>query len=216
MPAASPPVSVLDLSPVLPVVVVEDVTTAVPLARALLAGGVGVVELTLRTPAALDAVRAVAVEVPEIVLGVGTCTSADDVARAVDAGAQFLVSPGTTRSIVQAARDRDVPLLPGVATVSEALAALELGVHDLKFFPAQQSGGAPFLAALRTVLPQVRFCPTGGVSPANAGEYLALSNVGCVGGSWLTPADALAAGDFARVEELARAAVALRVAGSPT
>lgn len=202
--------SVLDVSPVIPVVVLDDVSAAVPLARALLAGGVGIVELTLRTPSALDAVRAVATEVPEIILGVGTVVSADDVARAVDAGAQFLVSPGTTRSMVQAARDRDVQLLPGVATVSEALLALELGLHELKFFPAEQSGGAAFLGALRSPLPQLRFCPTGGVSPGNAADYLGLSNVGCVGGSWITPPDALAAHDFARIEELARGAAALR------
>ncbi|PRY11164.1 bifunctional 4-hydroxy-2-oxoglutarate aldolase/2-dehydro-3-deoxy-phosphogluconate aldolase [Kineococcus rhizosphaerae] len=202
--------SVLDVSPVIPVVVLEDAADAVPLARALLAGGIGIVELTLRTASALDAVRAVATEVPEILLGVGTVVSAEDVARAVDAGAQFLVSPGTTRSIVEAARDRDVPLLPGVATVSEALAALELGLHELKFFPAEQAGGAAFLGALRSPLPQLRFCPTGGVTPANAPQYLALPNVGCVGGSWITAPDVLADHDFGRVEELARAAVALR------
>lgn len=202
--------SLLDVSPVIPVVVLDDATAAVPLARALLAGGVGVIELTLRTPAALDAVRAIAEDVPEILLGVGTVVDAEDVARAVDAGAQFLVSPGTTRTLVEAARTREVPLLPGVATVSEALAALELGLHELKFFPAEQSGGAAFLAALRSPLPQLRFCPTGGVTPANAPGYLALSNVGCVGGSWLTPPDVVAAGDFARVEALAREATSLR------
>ncbi|WP_432562349.1 bifunctional 4-hydroxy-2-oxoglutarate aldolase/2-dehydro-3-deoxy-phosphogluconate aldolase [Kineococcus sp. SYSU DK003] len=202
--------SVLDVSPVIPVVVLDDASAAVPLARALLAGGIGIVELTLRTPAALDAVRDIATEVPDILLGVGTVVSADDVARAVDAGAQFLVSPGTTRSIVEAARSREVPLLPGVSTVSEALFALELGLHELKFFPAEQAGGAAFLAALRSPLPQVRFCPTGGISPANAPEYLGLPNVGCVGGSWVTPHDALANHDFHRVEALAKAAVSLR------
>jgi 2-dehydro-3-deoxyphosphogluconate aldolase / (4S)-4-hydroxy-2-oxoglutarate aldolase len=202
--------SVLDVSPVIPVVVLEDAASAVPLAKALLAGGVGIIELTLRTPAALDAVRAVATEVPDILLGVGTVVSADDVARAVDAGAQFLVSPGTTRALVEAARSRDVPLLPGVSTVSEALLALELGLHELKFFPAEQAGGAPFLAALRSPLPQLRFCPTGGISPTNAPDYLGLSNVACVGGSWVTPHDALENHDFGRVEALAKAAVALR------
>lgn len=201
---------VLDVSPVIPVVVLDDVAAAVPLAEALLAGGVGVIELTLRTPNALECVRAIAAEVPGVLLGVGTVVEADDVARAVGAGAQFLVSPGTTRALVGAAQDAGVPLLPGVSTVSEALVALELGVRELKFFPAEQAGGAGFLAALRSPLPQLRFCPTGGISPQNAGGYLALSNVGCVGGSWLTPADAIAAGDFARVESLARAALALR------
>jgi 2-dehydro-3-deoxyphosphogluconate aldolase/(4S)-4-hydroxy-2-oxoglutarate aldolase len=202
--------SLLDVSPVIPVVVLDRAQDAVPLARALLAGGVAVVEVTLRTPSALDAVRAIAEEVPGILLGVGTVVGPEDVARAVDAGAQFLVSPGTTRTIVEAARSRGVPLLPGVATVSEALAALELGLHELKFFPAEQSGGAAFLDALRSPLPQLRFCPTGGVTPANAPDYLALSNVGCVGGSWLTPPDVIAAGAFGRVEDLARAATALR------
>jgi len=204
------PPSVLDVSPVIPVVVLEDAASAVPLAKALLAGGIGIIEVTLRTATALDAVRAIAEEVPDILLGVGTATSADDVARAVDAGAQFVVSPGTTRALVEAARDRDVPLLPGVSTVSEALLALELGLHELKFFPAEQAGGAKFLAALRTVLPQVRFCPTGGITPANAPDYLGLANVGCVGGSWVTPHDVLVNHDFGRVEALAKAAVALR------
>ncbi|WP_432545187.1 bifunctional 4-hydroxy-2-oxoglutarate aldolase/2-dehydro-3-deoxy-phosphogluconate aldolase [Kineococcus sp. SYSU DK002] len=202
--------SVLDVSPVIPVVVLDDAQAAVPLARALLAGGIGVVELTLRTTTALDAVRAVATEVPEILLGAGTVTCAEDAARAVDAGAQFLVSPGTTRAVVEAARSRDVPLLAGVATPSEALLALEMGLHELKFFPAEQAGGAAYLAALRSPLPQLRFCPTGGITPANAPGYLALANVGCVGGSWITPPDVLARRDFGRVEELARAAVALR------
>ena len=202
--------SVLDVSPVIPVVVLDDVAAAVPLARALVAGGIGVIEVTLRTPSALECVRAVAAEVPDILLGVGTVVCAEDVTRAVDAGAQFLVSPGTTRALVGAARESGVPLLPGVSTVSEALLALELGLHELKFFPAEQAGGAGFLAALRSPLPQLRFCPTGGISTANAGSYLELSNVGCVGGSWITPADAVAAGDFGRIEALATAAATLR------
>ena len=202
--------SLLEVSPVVPVVVLEDADHAVPLARALLAGGIGVIELTLRTPAALEGVRRIAAEVPGIHLGVGTVVGAADVERAAAAGARFLVSPGTTPALVQAAADAGVPLLPGVSTVSEALLALEMGLRELKFFPAQQAGGAAFLSALRSPLPQLRFCPTGGITPGNARDYLSLSNVGCVGGSWITPPELLRAGDFARVEQLARAAVALR------
>nr|WP_246315585.1 bifunctional 4-hydroxy-2-oxoglutarate aldolase/2-dehydro-3-deoxy-phosphogluconate aldolase [Kineococcus aurantiacus] len=200
----------MDLSPVIPVVVLDDPDRAVPLARALLAGGVGVLELTLRTPTALESLRRIAAEVPDVHLGAGTCVRPADVHAAVGAGARFVVSPGTTPSLVAAARDAGVPLLPGVATVSEALQALEMGVSELKFFPAEQSGGAAFLAALRSPLPGLRFCPTGGVTAANAPDYLALGNVGCVGGSWLTPDDAVRAGDFDRVRDLAAAAAGLR------
>ncbi|WP_299037622.1 bifunctional 4-hydroxy-2-oxoglutarate aldolase/2-dehydro-3-deoxy-phosphogluconate aldolase [uncultured Pseudokineococcus sp.] len=198
---------VMGLSPVIPVVVLDDPEAAVPLARALHAGGVGVVELTLRTPTALESARRIAAEVPEVVLGVGTCVSAADVERSVEAGARFVVSPGSTPAIIRAAQESGVAVLPGVSTVSEALAALELGVRDLKFFPAEQAGGAPFLGALRSPLPQLRFCPTGGISQASAPDYLGLSNVPCVGGSWLTPASVVAEGRFGEVERLAREAV---------
>ncbi|GAB3217075.1 bifunctional 4-hydroxy-2-oxoglutarate aldolase/2-dehydro-3-deoxy-phosphogluconate aldolase [Kineococcus gypseus] len=202
--------SVLDVSPVIPVVVLEEAESAVQLARALVDGGVPIIEITLRTPAALEAVRAVAAEVPDILLGVGTVVSPADVQRAVRAGAGFLVAPGTTPTLLKATGDIGIPLLPGVSTVSEVLTALEHGISELKFFPAQQCGGAPFLAALRSPLPQVRFCPTGGISAANALDYLALSNVGCVGGSWLTPTDAVRRRDFARIQALAAEAAALR------
>ncbi|MGI5487704.1 bifunctional 4-hydroxy-2-oxoglutarate aldolase/2-dehydro-3-deoxy-phosphogluconate aldolase [Microtetraspora malaysiensis] len=202
--------SLLDLAPVVPVVVVDDAATAVPLARALVAGGLPVIEVTLRTDAALDAIRRIADEVPDAVVGAGTVRSADDIAAAVAAGSRFLVSPGTTPSLLDALLDGGVPFLPGVATASEAMAVRERGITEMKFFPAEVAGGVPYLKALSGPLADVRFCPTGGIKPATAPSYLALPNVGCVGGTWLTPADALAAGDYGRIEKLALEASALR------
>lgn len=200
----------LDLSPVIPVVVVDSVDQAVPVARALAAGGVTVVELTLRTPVALDAIRAIAAEAPDVVIGAGTVTTPALAKEAAEAGARFLVSPGATPTLLAAMQDTGLPFLPGTATVSEALAVLETGHTAMKFFPAEASGGVKYLGALPSVLQTARFCPTGGISLASAPTYLALPNVGCVGGSWLTPADALAAGDWDRVTELAAEAAALR------
>ncbi|MFD9721863.1 bifunctional 4-hydroxy-2-oxoglutarate aldolase/2-dehydro-3-deoxy-phosphogluconate aldolase [Streptomyces sp. NPDC059076] len=202
--------SVLDLAPVIPVVVIEDAHDAVPLARALVAGGLPAIEVTLRTPAALDAVRAIAAEVPQAVIGAGTVISAENVKAATDAGARFLVSPGWTDRLLDALRTSGVPFLPGVSTVSEVVALLEQGVDEMKFFPAEAAGGTAYLRSIGGPLPQARFCPTGGISPANAPAYLALPNVGCVGGTWMLPADALAAKDWARVEALAASAAALR------
>ncbi|MFC7792146.1 bifunctional 4-hydroxy-2-oxoglutarate aldolase/2-dehydro-3-deoxy-phosphogluconate aldolase [Streptomyces cinereoruber] len=205
--------SVFDLAPeapVVPVVVIEDAADAVPLARALVAGGLPLIEVTLRTPAALDALRAIADGVPEAVVGAGTVVSAAGVADAVGAGARFLVSPGWTGRLLGAMRESGVPFLPGVSTVSEVVALLERGVDAMKFFPAEAAGGVPYLKSLAGPLPQARFCPTGGVSAASAPAYLALPNVGCVGGTWMLPPDALAARDWARVESLARGAAALR------
>ncbi|MFC8491125.1 bifunctional 4-hydroxy-2-oxoglutarate aldolase/2-dehydro-3-deoxy-phosphogluconate aldolase [Streptomyces sp. NPDC057235] len=205
--------SVFDLAPaapVVPVVVIEDAADAVPLARALVAGGLPLIEVTLRTPAALDALRAIADGVPGAVVGAGTIVSAAGVADAVGAGARFLVSPGWTGRLLGAMRESGVPFLPGVSTVSEVVALLERGVDAMKFFPAEAAGGVPYLKSLAGPLPQARFCPTGGVSPASAPAYLALPNVGCVGGTWMLPPDALAARDWARVEALAREAAALR------
>ncbi|MGW2303416.1 bifunctional 4-hydroxy-2-oxoglutarate aldolase/2-dehydro-3-deoxy-phosphogluconate aldolase [Streptomyces sp. NPDC001809] len=213
--------SVFDLAPevpsvpVVPVVVIEDAADAVPLARALVAGGLPLVEVTLRTPAALDAVRAIADEVPGAIVGVGTVVTAAGVADAVGAGARFLVSPGWTERLLGAMRDSGLPFLPGVSTTSEVVALLEQGVTDMKFFPAEAAGGAPYLKSLAGPLPQARFCPTGGVSLASAPAYLSLPNVGCVGGTWMLPPDALAARDWARVETLAREAAALRAPVSP-
>jgi 2-dehydro-3-deoxyphosphogluconate aldolase / (4S)-4-hydroxy-2-oxoglutarate aldolase len=201
--------SLLDVVPVMPVVVIEDLDHAVPVARALVAGGLPAIELTLRTPVALEAIRAIAAEVPEILVGAGTIVAPGQAKLAADAGAQFLVSPGTTVQLLHAMQDTDLPFLPGTATVSEVLAALEAGCTELKFFPAEASGGAAYLKSLASPVPSARFCPTGGITAASAPSYLALPNVGCVGGSWLTPADALAAGDWDRVETLAREASAL-------
>jgi len=202
--------SLLDLAPVIPVVVIDDVESAVPLARALVAGGLPVIEVTLRTAAALDAVGRIAAEVPEAVIGAGTVRTPADVAASVAAGAAFLVSPGSTPKLVDALEACGVPFLPGVATASEALALAERGVTEMKFFPAEAAGGLPYLKALGGPLPDVRFCPTGGIRLATAPDYLALPNVGCVGGTWLTPVEALASGDYPRIERLAAEAAALR------
>ena len=205
--------SVLDLAPVVPVVVLSDAADAVPLARALVAGGLPAIEVTLRTPAAPEALRAIAAEVPDAVVGAGTVITPEQVDACVAAGARFLVSPGWTRTLLEAMRASGVPFLPGVSTTSEVVALLEHGVREMKFFPAQAAGGTAYLRSLAGPLPQARFCPTGGIGPATAPEYLALPNVGCVGGSWMVPAEAVAAGDWARIEELARAAAGLRGAG---
>ncbi|GAA1300800.1 ketohydroxyglutarate aldolase [Planotetraspora silvatica] len=202
--------SLLDLAPVVPVVVVNDAETAVPLARALVAGGLPVIEITLRTAAALESIRRIAAEVPDAVVGAGTIRSAADVDAAVEAGSRFLVSPGTTPGLLDALLASGVPFLPGVATASEAMTLFERGVHEMKFFPAEAAGGVPYLKSLGGPLPDVRFCPTGGISLSSAPSYLALSNVGGVGGSWLTPADALASGDYDRIEKLAAEAAGLR------
>jgi len=198
------------LAPVIPVVVIEDARAAVPMARALVAGGAPAIEVTLRTAAALEAVRAIAAEVEDAVVGVGTVLTQADLLAAYEAGARFAVSPGATARLLDAAEDIPLPLLPGAATASEAMALLERGYRHLKFFPAVPAGGAKLLAAWAGPLPQLRFCPTGGISAASAADFLALPNVLCVGGSWLTPADRLAAGDWAGIEQLARAAAHLR------
>ena len=195
--------SVLDVAPVIPVVVLDDATQAVPLARALAAGGLPIIELTLRTPTALEAVRRIAAEVPEVLVGAGTILSAGQGRRAARAGAQFLVSPGSTPALLDAMDDTGLPYLPGTSTVSEMLAVAERGHTAMKFFPAEAAGGAPYLAALTSPLPHLRFCPTGGITAATAERYLRLPNVGCVGGSWLTPADAVARGEWGKVTKLA-------------
>jgi 2-dehydro-3-deoxyphosphogluconate aldolase/(4S)-4-hydroxy-2-oxoglutarate aldolase len=200
----------MDLCPVVPVVVLEDPELAVPLARALVAGGLPVIELTLRTPAALEAIRRIAAQVPEAVVGAGTVTTPDQAQAAAGAGAAFLVSPGCTDRLRGAMTDSGLPFLPGVATASEALALLEHGITAMKFFPAKAAGGAAYLRALGAPLPGVRFCPTGGITLENAADYLALPNVGCVGGSWLTPGDLVRAGEWGVIERLARQAAALR------
>ena len=201
--------SVLDVVPVMPVVIVERLEDAVPIARALVAGGLPAIELTLRTPVALEAIRAIADEVPEILVGAGTITTPDQAKQAADAGSRFLVSPGATPGLLAAMHDTGLPFLPGTASVSEVLAVLETGVTEMKFFPAEAAGGAAYLKSIASPVPAARFCPTGGITLASAPTYLALPNVGCVGGSWITPMDAIAAGDWARIETLAREAAAL-------
>jgi 2-dehydro-3-deoxyphosphogluconate aldolase/(4S)-4-hydroxy-2-oxoglutarate aldolase len=192
-------------APIVPVLVVHDVTHARPLAEALVAGGLPALEVTLRTDAALDVIAEMA-KVAGGIVGAGTLLTPDDVKRAVDAGAKFGVSPGATDTLLQAAEDLDLPMLPGAATASEAMRLLERGYDMLKFFPAEASGGAPALKALASPLPQIRFCPTGGVSPANAESYLSLSNVVCAGGSWVAPDALVREGDWDAITDLARAA----------
>ena len=195
---------VMQDAPVIPVIVLHDVAHAVPMARSLLAGGVRMLEITLRTPQALACMEAIARAVPEAVVGAGTVRSVADAQAAAMAGARFAVSPGYTQAVGQACRDLGLPLLPGVATGSEIMHCQEDGLSQLKFFPAMQAGGVAMLKAWSGPFGDVRFCPTGGVTLGNAQELLALPNVVCVGGSWLVPPDALAAGDWARITQLAR------------
>jgi 2-dehydro-3-deoxyphosphogluconate aldolase/(4S)-4-hydroxy-2-oxoglutarate aldolase len=192
--------------PVIPVIVLQRVQEAVPLAEALLAGGVRVLEITLRTPAALAGMEAIAKALPEAIVGAGTLRSPADVRDARNAGCVFGVSPGYTAAVGRACREAGLPLLPGVATASEVMAAQADGLDFLKFFPATAAGGIPMLKALGGPFPDVVFCPTGGITPASAPDFLALPNVIVCGGSWLTPADAVAAGDWARITALATAA----------
>ncbi len=193
------------LAPIVPVLVVEDAEQARPLAEALVAGGLPALEVTLRTPAALDAIRAMA-DIPGGVVGAGTLVTPEDVRAAKEAGAQFGVSPGATDALIAACEAEGLPLLPGAATASEAMRLLEQGYDMLKFFPAEASGGAPALKAIGAPLPQITFCPTGGVSPSNARDYLSLSNVVCAGGSWVAPKEMVVNGDWAGIQALAREA----------
>ncbi len=193
------------LAPIVPVLVIDDAKDARPLAEALVAGGLPALEVTLRTPAALDAIRAMS-QVPGGVVGAGTLVTPDDVRAAKEAGAQFGVSPGATDALIAACEAEDLPLLPGAATASEAMRLLEQGYDMLKFFPAEASGGAPALKAIGAPLSQITFCPTGGVSPANARDYLSLSNVVCAGGSWVAPKQMVLDQDWAGIETLAREA----------
>jgi 2-dehydro-3-deoxyphosphogluconate aldolase/(4S)-4-hydroxy-2-oxoglutarate aldolase len=202
--------STLKLQPVVPVLIIEDAKAAVPLARALVAGGLKAIEITLRTAAALEAVRLVAEEVEGAVVGAGTILNASHYAAAVDAGSQFIVSPGTTQELLDVARQSDIPLLPGAATASEVMALREEGYEVLKFFPAEQAGGAAYLKALSSPLAGTLFCPTGGISLKNAMDYLSLPNVVCVGGSWVAPKELVSAGDWAGITKLASEAAALK------
>jgi 2-dehydro-3-deoxyphosphogluconate aldolase / (4S)-4-hydroxy-2-oxoglutarate aldolase len=210
--AVNDKLSALDVmrdAPVIPVIVLHDVKDAVPLARALVAGGIRMLEVTLRTREALECIELIAKEVPEAVAGAGTIRSAADAQASALAGARFGVSPGYTRAVGKACHDLGLPLLPGVATGSEIMMAQEDGLTELKFFPAVQAGGLAMLKAWQGPFGEVKFCPTGGVHAGNAHEFLALANVACVGGSWIVPTDAIAAGDWGRIEALAREACQL-------
>lgn len=213
-PVARPVISreadVLDLAPVIPVVVVDSVEQAVPLARALLRGGIPVIELTLRSAAGLGAIEAVASEVEGMVVGAGTVVTPEQVRQVQDAGAQFIVTPGSPPRLLEAALASGLPLLAGAGTLTEMLTLAEAGLEAMKFFPAEASGGRPYLSAVSGPCPQLRFCPTGGITRETAADWLALPNVGCVGGSWLTPKDAVVDGDWARIERLAAEAATLR------
>lgn len=205
-------IDLVSFGPVIPVIVLQREADAVPLAEALVAGGVRVLEVTLRTPAALKCMEAIARAVPEAIVGAGTIRSAADARAAKEAGCVFGVSPGYTAAVGQACRDIQLPLLPGVASASEIMTAQADGLNFLKFFPATAIGGIPLLKALAGPFPDVVFCPTGGVTPQTAPQFLALSNVRVCGGSWLTPQDAVDAGDWSRITRLAQEARQLRAA----
>lgn len=201
---------ILELAPVVPVMVIEKLEHAVPLARALAAGGLKALEITLRTPVALDCIRAIAAEVPDAVVGAGTVLDQGQMRAVKHAGARFAVSPGASAELMKAAAGAGIAWLPGAVTASEVMELAGHGLGFLKFFPAVPAGGTPYLASLASVFPQVKFCPTGGIGKANAGEFLALPNVVCVGGSWVAPASLVAAGDWAAITALAREACGLR------
>lgn len=203
------PAAVFAASPVVPVMVIKRVEDAVPMAKALAEGGITVFEITLRTPAALDAIRAIADALPDTLVGAGTVLTPAQYDAAVEAGAKFIISPGYTRTLLEHAKQGPAPLIPGVATPSEIMTALELGYDHLKFFPAEANGGAPALKAIAAPLAQVKFCPTGGVSPKNVADYVALSCVATVGGTWMLPADAIDSGDWATITALTKEAVEL-------
>lgn len=206
--------AVMALAPVIPVLTVASVEDGLAQAKALVAGGLHAIEVTLRTPSALDAIHAIAKSVPKAVVGAGTIVSVDQIDEAVAAGARFLVSPGAPPALAKAAAQAPVPFLPGCATASEAMALRELGFRALKFFPAEAAGGARLLASLAAPLPDLRFCPTGGIDLAKAPEYLKLPNASCVGGSWMLPKAALGRGDYSEVEKLAREAAGLKRAAA--
>jgi len=202
--------AVLDTASVIPVLTVEDAASAAPLARALAEGGLRVVELTLRTPAALEAMRVMQNAAPGLIVGMGTVRTGEDARQAAEAGAAFLVSPGLTPRLASAMLDSGLPCLPGVATAGEAMQAIEAGFGALKFFPAEPAGGIAYLKALAGPLPDIRFCPTGGISRERAADYLALKNVACVGGSWIATGEQVAAGDWRAIAGNARFAASLK------
>ena len=198
---------ILTTGPVVPVIVVNKLEHAVPMAKALVAGGVRVLEVTLRTPVAMEALRLMIKEVPNAIVGAGTVINTQQLQEVTEAGAQFVISPGITEPLLKAAVEGPVPLIPGISTVSELMTGMDYGLREFKFFPAEANGGVKALQAIGGPFPQVRFCPTGGISPANYRDYLALKSVLCIGGSWLVPNDALESGDWDRITRLAREAV---------
>jgi len=202
-----PALEILQAGPVVPVMVIEDVAHAVPLARALVAGGVRVLEIVLRTPVALEAIRAIAGEVPEAITGAGTVVNAHDLAAVTEAGAVFAISPGLTPELLDAANNGPIALIPGIATISELMLGMDRGYRQFKFFPAAAAGGIAMLKAIAGPFPQVTFCPTGGISAANYRDYLVLKNVACVGGSWIVPENLIAAQNCGAITELAAATV---------
>ncbi len=201
------PTDVLNAGPVMPVMVIQNLEDAVPLAKALVAGGIKVLEITLRTPIALEAIRLISQEVKDAIVGAGTITTPEQLKAAEEAGAVFAISPGLTPNLLAAAKESTIALIPGIATLSELMLGMEYGLDHFKFFPAEAAGGIPMLKSIAGPVPYVTFCPTGGISPDNYNAYLKLSNVACVGGSWLVPADAVKAKDWDKVTALAKKAI---------
>ncbi|BAJ02285.1 bifunctional 4-hydroxy-2-oxoglutarate aldolase/2-dehydro-3-deoxy-phosphogluconate aldolase [Shewanella violacea] len=201
------PQDIFKRSPIVPVMVINKIEDAVPLARALVAGGISVLEVTLRTPCALEAITKIAKEVPDALVGAGTVLNEEQLQQAVDAGAQFIITPGATPSLLEAAMAGNIPLIPGVASISEVMVGMSLGYTNFKFFPAEASGGVNALKAFSGPLADIRFCPTGGITPSSYRDYLALKNVDCIGGSWIAPTDAMEQGDWSRITDLCKEAI---------
>ncbi|MEC8377066.1 MAG: bifunctional 4-hydroxy-2-oxoglutarate aldolase/2-dehydro-3-deoxy-phosphogluconate aldolase [Pseudomonadota bacterium] len=202
------PEEIFAAGPVVPVLVINDVEKAVPLAKALMEGGIKVLEVTLRTPAAIDVIKRIADEVPDSLIGAGTVTNAQQLKAVVDAGAKFAISPGMTADLLKAGMDAEIPLIPGISSTSDLMKGKDAGYTHMKFFPAEASGGVKAIKSISGPFPDVTFCPTGGIGPNNYNDYLALNNVKCVGGSWLAPDDAIESGDWARITQLAKVAIA--------
>jgi len=202
------PEEIFAAGPVVPVLVINDVEKAVPLAKALMEGGIKVLEVTLRTPAAIDVIKRIAEEVPDSLIGAGTVTNAQQLKAVVEAGAKFAISPGMTADLLKAGMDAEIPLIPGISSTSDLMKGKDAGYTHMKFFPAEASGGVKAIKSISGPFPDVTFCPTGGIGPNNYNDYLALNNVKCVGGSWLAPDDAIESGDWARITQLAKEAVA--------
>lgn len=202
------PEEIFAAGPVVPVLVINDVEKAVPLAKALMEGGIKVLEVTLRTPAAIEVIKRIAQEVPDSLIGAGTVTNAQQLKAVVEAGAKFAISPGMTADLLKAGMDSEIPLIPGISSTSDLMKGKDAGYTHMKFFPAEASGGVKAIKSISGPFPDVTFCPTGGIGPNNYNDYLALNNVKCVGGSWLAPDDAIESGDWARITQLAKEAVA--------